>query len=172
VICVSSYVEDLARLDDVVRELKQRGHRRVSRSSVLRVALEQFDLDRFATAPAPVEEPSPVLDDNATPEACAHCGRTDTKLQRDGADDWSCAKGEGCALSLCQSIRCERRATETGWCDHHERGRKISRTRMERAALERALGTGEDCAHARGDAGRRGEDPGAPSNAATAEGSC
>ena len=37
---------------------------------------------------------------------------------------------------------------------------------MERAALERASGTGEDCAHARGDA-RRGEDPGAPSNAAT-----
>jgi hypothetical protein len=42
----------------------------------------------------------------------------------------------------------------------------------ETAALERASGTGEDCAHARGDAGRRGEDPGAPSNAATAEGSC
>ena len=38
---------------------------------------------------------------------------------------------------------------------------------MERAALERASGTGEDCAHARGDAGRLGEDPGAPSNAAT-----
>ena len=41
---------------------------------------------------------------------------------------------------------------------------------MERAALERASGTGAHD-HARGDA-RLGEDPGAPSNAATTEGTC
>jgi len=46
VLCISFYTEDLARLDETVRELKRRGHRRVSRSSLLRVALEQLDLDK------------------------------------------------------------------------------------------------------------------------------
>lgn len=46
VLCISFYTEDLARLDETVRELKRRGHRRVSRSSLLRVALAQLDLDK------------------------------------------------------------------------------------------------------------------------------
>lgn len=47
VICLSFYTEDLARLDEVVAVLKRRGHRKVNRSSLLREALRQLDLDRL-----------------------------------------------------------------------------------------------------------------------------
>jgi hypothetical protein len=44
VICISLYKEDLAALDAKVTELKKRGHRRVSRSSLIRYALTSLDL--------------------------------------------------------------------------------------------------------------------------------
>lgn len=47
VFCVSFYTEDLAALDEVVAELKRRGRGRASRSSVLREALRQLDLERM-----------------------------------------------------------------------------------------------------------------------------
>lgn len=46
VICISMYNDDLARLDAVVDELKRRGHTKASRSSVLRAAMAQIDLDK------------------------------------------------------------------------------------------------------------------------------
>jgi hypothetical protein len=46
VICISIYTEDLERLDAVVAELKRRGLTKANRSSVLRYAVEQIDLDR------------------------------------------------------------------------------------------------------------------------------
>lgn len=45
VICISLYKEDLARLDAKVRELKERGHRKMSRSALIRYALDTVDLD-------------------------------------------------------------------------------------------------------------------------------
>ena len=45
-ICVSLYNDDLARLDDLVRELKSRGFTKANRSAVLRAAVEQFDPSR------------------------------------------------------------------------------------------------------------------------------
>jgi hypothetical protein len=46
IICISMYVEDLARLDQKVAELKSRGHRRATRSALIRAALDQLDLDK------------------------------------------------------------------------------------------------------------------------------
>jgi hypothetical protein len=46
VICISMYTDDLARLDAVVKELKRRGYTKANRSAVLRVAVDQLDLDR------------------------------------------------------------------------------------------------------------------------------
>jgi hypothetical protein len=45
VICISLYKEDLARLDAKVRSLKEGGHRRMSRSALIRYALDTVDLD-------------------------------------------------------------------------------------------------------------------------------
>ncbi|NOY93580.1 MAG: hypothetical protein GXP55_20540 [Deltaproteobacteria bacterium] len=44
VICISLYNEDLARLDDKVEQLKASGHRKMSRSALIRFALDQVDL--------------------------------------------------------------------------------------------------------------------------------
>lgn len=44
VICISLYKEDLARLDAMVAELKQSGHRKMSRSALIRFALDTADL--------------------------------------------------------------------------------------------------------------------------------
>ncbi|MCZ7681915.1 MAG: hypothetical protein M5U28_25230 [Sandaracinaceae bacterium] len=44
-ICISLYKEDLARLDAKVRELKERGHRKMSRSALIRYALDTVDLE-------------------------------------------------------------------------------------------------------------------------------
>jgi hypothetical protein len=44
VICISLYKEDLEALDAKVTELKKRGHRRVSRSSLIRYAVAGLDL--------------------------------------------------------------------------------------------------------------------------------
>lgn len=43
VICISMYREDLAALDEKVRDLKTRGHRKMSRSALIRYALAHVD---------------------------------------------------------------------------------------------------------------------------------
>lgn len=45
VICISLYNEDLARLDAKVQRLKAEGHRKMSRSALIRYALDTVDLD-------------------------------------------------------------------------------------------------------------------------------
>jgi hypothetical protein len=45
VICISLYNEDLARLDAKVQRLKEQGHRKMSRSALIRYALDTVDLD-------------------------------------------------------------------------------------------------------------------------------
>jgi hypothetical protein len=46
VICISLYTKDLERLDALVDELKARGMTKASRSALIRVALDQVDLDK------------------------------------------------------------------------------------------------------------------------------
>jgi hypothetical protein len=46
VICISLYNGDLERLDGLVDELKSRGLTKANRSALIRVALEQLDLDK------------------------------------------------------------------------------------------------------------------------------
>ena len=46
VICISMYTKDLGRLDQLVDELKVRGITKANRSALIRVALEQLDLDK------------------------------------------------------------------------------------------------------------------------------
>ena len=46
VICISLYNDDLARLDTMVEELKQRGFTKANRSALIRFALEQVDLTK------------------------------------------------------------------------------------------------------------------------------
>ena len=45
ILCISMYVEDLARMDQKVRELKSRGHRRMTRSALIRYALDRLAID-------------------------------------------------------------------------------------------------------------------------------
>jgi hypothetical protein len=44
VICISLYNEDLARLDRMVEDLKERGFTKANRSALIRFALEQVDI--------------------------------------------------------------------------------------------------------------------------------
>jgi hypothetical protein len=46
VICISLYTKDLERLDALVGELKSRGITKANRSALIRVALDQLDLDK------------------------------------------------------------------------------------------------------------------------------
>src|SRR5271167_1519001 len=46
VICISLYNADLERLDGLVDELKARGLTKANRSALIRVALDQLDLDK------------------------------------------------------------------------------------------------------------------------------
>src|SRR4029077_8128698 len=46
VICISLYNKDLDRLDALVDELKSRGLTKANRSALIRVALDQLDLDK------------------------------------------------------------------------------------------------------------------------------
>jgi hypothetical protein len=46
VICISLYTRDLDRLDALVDELKLRGITKANRSALIRVALDQIDLDK------------------------------------------------------------------------------------------------------------------------------
>jgi hypothetical protein len=46
VICISMYTKDLEHLDWLVDQLKARGITKANRSALIRVALEQLDLDK------------------------------------------------------------------------------------------------------------------------------
>lgn len=46
VICISLYTDDLAKLDEMVDELKAKGLTKANRSALIRHALEQVDLDK------------------------------------------------------------------------------------------------------------------------------
>ncbi|MDB4941126.1 MAG: hypothetical protein JWP97_660 [Labilithrix sp.] len=46
VICISMYTKDLDQLDGLVEQLKGRGITKANRSALIRVALEQLDLDK------------------------------------------------------------------------------------------------------------------------------
>lgn len=46
VICISMYTDDLARLDEMVEVLKAKGMTKANRSALIRVALDQVDLDK------------------------------------------------------------------------------------------------------------------------------
>ena len=46
VICISMYTKDLEHLDELVEKLKSRGVTKANRSALIRVALEQLDLDK------------------------------------------------------------------------------------------------------------------------------
>jgi hypothetical protein len=46
VICISLYTKDLEHLDTLVDELKARGITKANRSALIRVALDQLDLDK------------------------------------------------------------------------------------------------------------------------------
>jgi hypothetical protein len=46
VICISLYTKDLEQLDALVEELKVRGMTKANRSALIRVALDQIDLDK------------------------------------------------------------------------------------------------------------------------------
>lgn len=50
VICISLYNEDLERLDAKVKLLKDSGHRKMSRSALIRYALDTCDLDGLPKA--------------------------------------------------------------------------------------------------------------------------
>lgn len=47
VICISLYNEDLARLDQMVDQLKERGFTKANRSALIRAALDQVDLSKI-----------------------------------------------------------------------------------------------------------------------------
>lgn len=46
VICISMYMDDLERLDQLVKKLKARGLTKANRSALIRAALDQVDLDK------------------------------------------------------------------------------------------------------------------------------
>lgn len=46
VVSISLYKEDIERLEQMVRELKRRGHHKANKSQLIRQALAQVDLDR------------------------------------------------------------------------------------------------------------------------------
>jgi hypothetical protein len=45
IISISMYVEDIARLEDMVQELKRRGHYKANKSQLIRHALAKVNLD-------------------------------------------------------------------------------------------------------------------------------
>lgn len=49
VVSISLYNEDLLRLEEMVRELKRRGHYKANKSEIIRYALMQLNVDKFPT---------------------------------------------------------------------------------------------------------------------------
>jgi len=47
VVCISTYTTDLAALDAKVAELREAGHRRATRSSLIRAAVAAFNVNRY-----------------------------------------------------------------------------------------------------------------------------
>ena len=47
VICISMYTKDIENLDEMVAELKQRGHTKANKSQLIRIALSQLDIDKL-----------------------------------------------------------------------------------------------------------------------------
>jgi hypothetical protein len=47
IICISMYTKDLARLDELVAELKANGLTKANRSALIRAALDQVDLSKI-----------------------------------------------------------------------------------------------------------------------------
>lgn len=45
IICISMYTKDIDNLDEMVAELKRRGHTKANKSQLIRIALNQLDLD-------------------------------------------------------------------------------------------------------------------------------
>jgi hypothetical protein len=47
VVCISLYTEDIAHLEEMVAELKRRGHTKANKSQLIRAALSQVDLGKI-----------------------------------------------------------------------------------------------------------------------------
>jgi hypothetical protein len=47
VVCISLYNEDIAHLEEMVAELKRRGHTKANKSQLIRAALAQVDLGKI-----------------------------------------------------------------------------------------------------------------------------
>lgn len=45
VVCISLYESDIARMDDLVNQLRSLGAKRVSRSKLIRMAVARFEID-------------------------------------------------------------------------------------------------------------------------------
>jgi hypothetical protein len=50
IVCISLYNEDIARLEELVAELKRRGFSKANKSQLIRFALGTVDLDRMPKA--------------------------------------------------------------------------------------------------------------------------
>jgi hypothetical protein len=50
IVCISLYTEDIARLEEMVAELKRRGHTKANKSAVIRFALDQVDITKMPKA--------------------------------------------------------------------------------------------------------------------------
>ena len=47
IVCISLYNEDIERLNELVAELKRRGHTKASKSALIRYALDTVDLEKM-----------------------------------------------------------------------------------------------------------------------------
>lgn len=47
VVCISLYQRDIDELQDMVDELKRRGHTKMNKSMLIRIALSQVNLDKI-----------------------------------------------------------------------------------------------------------------------------
>ena len=50
VVCISLYNQDIAHLEEMVAELKRRGHTKANKSQLIRAALAQVDLGKIPKA--------------------------------------------------------------------------------------------------------------------------
>jgi hypothetical protein len=47
IVCISLYTRDIERLEELVQELKKRGHTKANKSQLIRAALDQVDLGKI-----------------------------------------------------------------------------------------------------------------------------